>query len=495
MSKVYPPKNEYLRLAEQYNNIPVYLEMPGDLYTAISLFLKIKKGRYQFLLESAVSGKHLGRYSFMGNSEQAIACKNYNITHLNQGEVTKNIKCEDPLDYLRKFSEKIVPYKNKNLPPFVGGLVGYFGYDSIQYFEKINLIDRDDLNLKDFEMIVVDKIIVYDNLTHKLFIIFSPIIYNPSQAAKIYDQTKLELEKMTEEISREININLPFNIPKENGRIIYKSNFSKENFKKAVEKTKHHIYEGDIFQLVLSQRLKVPIEGEAFNLYRSLRQINPSPYMFYLKFDEVEIIGSSPEIHVQLSDKKLTVRPIAGTRPRGTTFEEDKINERSLLADEKELAEHLMLVDLGRNDLGRVSRGGTVKLDVFKTVEYYSHVMHIVSNVTGELDSNYDLFDLIKATFPAGTVSGAPKIRAMEIISELEPSRRGIYSGLIGYLTFDQNLDSCIAIRTFVIKDGMAYLQAGAGIVADSVPENEYQETLHKLKVLTRALEQSGEGQ
>ena len=493
MPEIYPNRKEYSLLAKKYNKIPVYIELPGDLYTPISLFLKIRKGPYQFLLESAVSGKYLGRYSFMGTSDQAISCKDYKIFFRKKDKIIEEITKEQPLNYLRDYFKKIRAYHHKDLPPFVNGMVGYFGYDSIQYFEKINLASDDELQLKDFELIIADNLIVYDNLTNKLFLIYSPLIASPGEVITIYEKAEIVLKKMADQIKSALPQELSLKIEKNKDRIIYRSNFSKEKFRQEVERAKKYIYEGDIFQVVLSQRLKVGLEGDSFSLYRSLRAINPSPYMFYLKCDQAEIIGSSPEIQVQLTDNQVTVRPIAGTRPRGASPKEDKLNEKSLLADQKELAEHLMLVDLGRNDVGRVCQGGSVKLDTFQAIEYYSHVMHIVSNVVGQLDTSYDMFDLIKATFPAGTVSGAPKIRAMEIISQLEPARRGIYSGLVGYLTFDNHLDSCIAIRTFVIKNKTVYLQAGAGIVADSIPENEYYETLHKLKVLTRALERSGE--
>ncbi|MCP4130696.1 MAG: anthranilate synthase component I [bacterium] len=494
MLKIYPEKNEYLELAEEYNLVPVYTELRGDFYTAISIFHKIKKGRYQFLLESAVSGKYLGRYSFMGNSNRAIVCKDNNVSLFEGDRILDGGKYDNPLQFVREYFQKIEPYKNADLPPFVNGVVGYIGYDSIKYFEKIDLDARDELKFQDFELIIADKVIVYDNLTSKMYLIYSPVIDENEDPAKLYDKAVLELEAMADEIKsfKEVEIQ-PFIADKDNGRIAYKSNFSKKKFESAVETVKKHIFDGDIFQLVLSQRLRVPVQGDAFNLYRALRIVNPSPYMFYLKCNDVEIVGSSPEIHVQLNDGKVTVRPIAGTRPRGKNPEEDRLLEEELLSDEKELAEHLMLVDLGRNDVGRVCQSGTVKLDVFKVVEYYSHVMHIVSNVIGKLSNEFDMCDLIEATFPAGTVSGAPKIRAMEIISGLEPERRGIYSGLVGYFTYDQNFDSCIAIRTMVIKDNMAYLQAGAGIVADSVPEKEYYETLHKIRALTKAIELAGE--
>jgi anthranilate synthase component 1 len=490
---VYPEKNEFLHLSTEYNVIPVYIEMRGDMYTAVSLFLKMRKARYQFLLESAVSGEYMGRYSFMGNSERAITCRDGRVS-LTEGDTVKDCgSFDNPLDYVNDYFNRIEVYKNRELPPFVNGVVGYIGYDSIQYFEKIKFPPSDPLNVNDFELILADSVVVYDNLLHKLYIVCSPFLFDGQNPGEEYDKAVKRINQIAESLKNSEAEPEPFTVKKSNGRTAYKSDFSKERYEEAVEKTKEYIYKGDIFQLVLSQRLKIPVSGDAFNLYRSLRIINPSPYMFYLKCNDVEVIGSSPEIHVQLQDEKVTIRPIAGTRPRGRTHEEDRINEEALMAAEKERAAHIMLVDLARNDIGRVCQGGTVKVDDLMVVEYYSHVMHIVSNITGKLARDYNAFDLIKATFPAGTVSGAPKIRAMEIISELESERRGVYSGLIGYFSFDGNFDSCITIRTFVIKDGYAYLQAGAGLVADSVPEKEYYETMHKLRALTKAIEMAGE--
>ncbi|MFC1669512.1 anthranilate synthase component I [Spirochaetota bacterium] len=490
---IYPDRAEFIKLSSEYNMIPVYTELRGDMYTAISLFLKIRKGRYQFLLESAVSGEFMGRYSFMGYSDRAIVCKDNRVSLMDGKKTVEGGQYENPNEYLRKYFQSVVAYENKDLPPFVNGAVGYFSYDVIKYYEKIHINPNDELNNNDFELILADKVVVYDNLTQKLYLVYSPFIEKKSDPGKLYDEAADIVKGMSEDVVKNEPVLGSFSVKKENDRLAFKSNFSKDKYESAVETVKKYIFEGDIFQLVLSQRLSIPIKGDAFNLYRSLRIVNPSPYMFYLKCNDIEVIGSSPEIHVQLQEGTVTVRPIAGTRPRGKTPEEDKVNEEDLLSDEKELAEHVMLVDLGRNDAGRVCREGSVKVDDFKVIEYYSHVMHIVSNVTGRLSSEYDQFDLVEATFPAGTVSGAPKIRAMEIIGELEPARRGIYSGIVGYFAYNQSLDSCIVIRTYVIKDNVVYLQAGAGIVADSVPEREYYETIHKLRALTKALELAGE--
>jgi len=489
MQRIYPGKNEFSKLSEQYNVIPVYMELQGDMYTAISLFLKMRSGPFQFLLESAVSGEYMGRYSFMGNSHRALLCKNNIIRHIDGDDEIKNVQLDNPLEYVRDYFNQMVPYQHADLPPFVNGAVGYIGYDSVKYFEAIDFQEEDVLGVNDFELILTDTIIIYDNLKHKLIIVNSPVVSQDKTADDIYDEACGKVEAMADLLLGKEGTLVPLKVQRENGRLKYKSNFSKDRYETAVEKAKEYIYAGDAFQLVLSQRLKVSVEGDAFNLYRSLRIVNPSPYMFYLRCSNAEIIGSSPEIHVQLQGGMVNIRPIAGTRPRGKTPEEDRINEEELMADEKERAEHIMLVDLARNDIGRVCTGGTVRVEDLEIVEYYSHVMHIVSNVRGKLSPEYDMFSLIEASFPAGTVSGAPKIRAMEIISELEPERRGIYSGLIGYMSFNGNFDSCISIRTMIVKDGILYLQAGAGIVADSVPEREYYETIHKMKALTKAIE------
>ncbi len=488
--KIHPQKDEYCSLSNQYNLIPVYAEILGDTHSVISLFQKLRKGRYQFLLESAVSGEHMGRYSFMGSSDSIIICSNGIVSLVKDGNTVEKEELSNPLEFARKYFEKTVAYTNPELPPFVNGAVGYIGYDTVRYFEKIDMTKQKETGDRDFALMLADSMAVYDNLSHRLYLVSSLRINEGDDPQEIYSRSVRQIESMVDSITRAAEPAVPFTVKGGPG---YKSNYSKESFEKSVEKVKDYIYAGDIFQLVLSQRLRVPVSGDSFNLYRSLRIINPSPYMFYLKYDDVEVIGSSPEIHVQLNEGRVNIRPIAGTRPRGKTQEEDRELEKDLLSDEKELAEHIMLVDLARNDIGRVCTGGTVRTEDLKVVEYYSHVMHIVSNVTGRLSGEYDMFDLIKATFPAGTVSGAPKIRAMEIISSLEPDRRGIYSGLIGYFSYNGNFDSCITIRTFVVKNGNLYLQAGAGIVADSVPEKEYYETIHKMRVLTKAVELSGE--
>jgi anthranilate synthase component I len=491
LPKINSEQSEFIQLTNEYNLIPIYTEMRADLYTTVSLFMRLKKERYQFFLESAVSGEFFGRYSFMGTSEKAIVCKDGFVSIVDGKKIQDCGSYNNPLEYVREYFRKIVPYKDPKLPPFSNGLIGYLGYDMVRYFENIPLPEKDELNAPDFELIMTDKVIIYDHLIHKLYIVYSPLIGEKDDPAIVYAEAADEIEKMVSEIQGPEKTLQPFKLYTKNGKPVFKSNFSKQRFEASVEKAKKYIYDGDIFQMVLSQRLNVPVTGDGFNLYRSLRVVNPSPYMFYLKCNNIEIIGSSPEVLVQLKEGQVTVRPIAGTRPRGKTPEEDLQLKDELLVDEKELAEHIMLVDLGRNDIGRVCQGGTVKVDQLKVIEYYSHVMHIVSNVIGRIGIEHDVFDLIKAVFPAGTLSGAPKIRAMEIISELEPERRGIYGGMVGYLTYDQVLDSCITIRTVIIKNNIAYIQGGAGIVADSNPEREYFETMQKMKAISKAMEQA----
>ena len=338
MYTIYPQKAEYLDLAGQYNLIPLYAELPGDLHTAISLFLKMRKGRYQFLLESAVSGEHMGRYSFMGNSESAITCKDNKVSLIQEGEVTEEKIYDNPLDYVRTFFQQIEAYEGHGLPPFANGVVGFFGYDSIRYFEDVKLADKDLLENNDFDLIIAGTMVIYDNLSHRLFVVHSPFLKGGDDVGARYDEACKKIEALIETLKGKEELPEPFSVERDQGRLAYKSNFSKERFEGAVDTVKDHIRAGDIFQLVLAQRLRIPVSGDTFNLYRSLRIVNPSPYMFYLKCNDVEVIGSSPEVHVQLQDGKVNIRPIAGTRPRGKNSEEDHFNEEELRSDEKELA-------------------------------------------------------------------------------------------------------------------------------------------------------------
>ncbi|HPB30763.1 MAG TPA: anthranilate synthase component I, partial [Candidatus Sumerlaeota bacterium] len=395
-----------------------------------------------------------------------------------------------PLEILRDVMSRFTLIPDPDLPPFIGGAVGYISYDEIRNIET-RIPDRnpDDLNIPDTFFMITDNIVIFDHVRHRMLLVNNAHIRGNPEAA--YDEAVHQIEMMYE------RINLP--VPQEEESkpsvtVNIVSNFSEQEFCSAVEKAKEYILAGDIFQVVLSQRFRTAISCDPFDIYRALRAVNPSPYMFYLKFGGLRLIGSSPEILVRVTDGNIQIRPIAGTRPRGATGEEDRVLEADLLADSKECAEHIMLVDLGRNDCGRVARYGSVHVDDLMSIERYSHVMHIVSNVVGQLEPDHDVYDVLVASFPAGTVSGAPKVRAMEIIDELEPVRRGPYAGAIGYFSFNGNLDTCIAIRTIVTKGETAYIQAGAGIVADSNPSKEYQETINKARGMIRAIEMAQGG-
>lgn len=482
-----PTREEFKEKTKLGNLIPVYAEIYADMDTPASAFLKLRRGKFNFLLESVEGGKQIGRYSFLGRDPGVIFEARKDRVRIHRGADTESIDTDNPLKELKKLIHELKPVSDPELPPFTGGAVGYMAYDVVRRFEKLPDKNPDELNMPDILFLFADTIIAFDNVNHKLTVVHNVKTQEGDNLDFLYDQATGVINQILSDLQEP----LPRKVQKSSGlkmgnKIV--SNFPKAEFLKAVEKCKRYIEDGDIIQAVLSQRLETAFEGDAFNLYRALRIVNPSPYMFYLHFDDLKLIGASPEIHVRSFDQKVTIRPIAGTRPRGKTVKEDLMLEKELLGDEKEKAEHLMLVDLARNDIGRVCAYGSVHVTEYMAVERYSHVMHIVSNVEGRLNSDKDAFDLIAATFPAGTVSGAPKVRAMEIIDELEPTRRGPYAGLVGYFGFNNNLDSCITIRTMLVKDKRIYVQAGAGIVADSVPENEYSETLNKAKALFSAI-------
>ena len=483
--------------------VPVYRELLADTLTPVVAFLRIRSGgRPAFLLESVEGGESIGRYSFLGTdpfrSIRAFGSKVEVRSHSRGGE--EEVVCREEKSFFRLIEEEIGRYRSVDvhgLPPFEGGAVGYINYDSIRLIEKIpDSHPREDA-LPDALFNFYENLIAFDHARHRLLLIANVL---PEVAGATADRNHRELwdeaqerldgleDLLTERVDGE---EWPGRIPELPPASIatdMESNFSPEDFEKAVVRAKDYIAAGDAFQIVLSQRFQRPVTVDAFEVYRVLRALNPSPYLFFLQLEDTAILGSSPETLVRVEDRKVTVHPIAGTRPRGKTVEEDLALEKDLLADQKELAEHRMLVDLGRNDVGRVARFNTVKLTSYLTIERYSHVMHIVSEVEGELRDGVSSLEAFEAGFPAGTVSGAPKIRAMEIIDELEPTRRGVYAGAVGYLDFAGNLDTCIAIRTIVIHKGVARIQAGAGIVADSVPETEYMETVHKATALFEAL-------
>ncbi|MEK6646068.1 MAG: anthranilate synthase component I [Candidatus Firestonebacteria bacterium] len=486
-----PTYEEFKNKAKLGNLIPVYREMLADTETPVSAFLKLNNDDNAFLLESVEGGERVGRFSFLGTSPSVLLkTKDRDAVLYSAGKCKKLAFEKDPLELLSDIMKKYKPVLIEGLPPFVGGAVGYINYDTVRFFENLPDKNPDDLNLPDLIFGVTDTILIFDHLKHTIKIVSNAYVDNNS--AKAYKTAIKKIENIVQKLNKQV-IRKTLN-KKKFHNFKMKSNFKKKDFEGIVSCAKEYIKAGDIIQMVPSQRWQVKIEADPFDIYRALRIVNPSPYMFYLKFGDIKLIGSSPEILVKVEDKTVISRPIAGTRPRGINEKQDKKLEKELLADPKEKAEHIMLVDLARNDLGRVCKYGTVVVDEFMSVERYSHVMHISSNVQGVLKKGKNQFDVLRACFPAGTVSGAPKIRAMEIIDELEPTKRGPYAGAIGYFSFSGNLDTCITIRTIVVSGKIAYVQAGAGIVADSVPSKEYEETLNKAKGLIRAIEMAERG-
>jgi anthranilate synthase component 1 len=482
----YPTKEEFKQKANQGNLIPVYKEILGDLETPVSAFYKISEGiKYAYLLESVEKGEKLGRYSFLG-ANPSIIFKSKN----NQGVIIKDGKEErfnvngDPLIQLKELMSQYKPVKVDGLPRFYGGAVGYLSYDYVRFIEELPNNAKDDLNLPDTFFVITDTILIFDHLLQTIKVVSNAYIDKDLDLA--YDEAIEKIEGIISKLHQPIKIT---NNEQRTTQLSLQSNFTKAGFEEIVKGAKEYIKAGDIIQVVLSQRFMREIHSDSLSVYRALRRVNPSPYMFYLKYDDVDIVGSSPELLVRLEEGEVETRPIAGTRPRGSNKDKDDEYAKELLADPKENAEHIMLVDLGRNDIGRVCEYKSIHLPEFMVIEKYSHVMHIVTSVKGRLLPQYDAFSLIRACFPAGTVTGAPKVRAMEIIDEFEPNRRGPYAGCVGYFSFSGNLDTCITIRTIINKDNKVYLQAGAGIVADSDPETEYYETMNKLKCLINAIE------
>ena len=477
-------EQEFQSLAKQgYNRIPLAVESFADLDTPLSLYLKLANQPFSYLLESVQGGERFGRYSFIGlPAATRISVRGKQVTLITAaGETTQEVA--NPLDFVEEYQARFKVAPLSGLPRFTGGLAGYFGYDTVRYIEpRLNKVAKKDvIGTPDILLMLTEELAVVDNLSGKLtFIVYA----DPAHA----DAYKTALHRL-HELQRALR--QPVQIPDapQTRRFEAKSEFGEAAFKAAVERSKQYIFDGDIMQVVLSQRMSQPFPASPLSLYRALRSINPSPYMFYYDMGDHHVVGSSPEILARLEGNTVTVRPIAGTRPRGKTPQKDAELATELLADPKELAEHLMLIDLGRNDIGRVAQNGTVKLTDKMVIERYSHVMHIVSNVEAQLKQGLTAMDVLKATFPAGTVSGAAKVRAMEIIDELEPSKRGIYAGAVGYLGFNGDMDVAIALRTAVVKDNTLYVQAGAGIVADSVPDSEWLETQNKARAVLRAAE------
>ncbi|BCL75470.1 anthranilate synthase component 1 [Jeongeupia sp. HS-3] len=478
-------RDEFAALARQgYNRIPVILELYADLDTPLSVYLKLANRPYSYLLESVVGGERFGRYSFIGlpaRTRLKVSGLRTEVIHDDRVIASHD---GNPLDFIAEYQKQFKAAVPAGMPRFMGGLVGYFGYDTIRYIEKkLAACSKPDvLGLPDIQLLLSEELAVVDNLSGKLYL----VVYANTEHPEAYDHAEARLAELRMKLREPAKLPLSGPAKHQTGA---QSEFGEAAFKDAVVRAKNYITEGDVMQVVLSQRMSMPFDQDPLALYRALRSINPSPYMFFYHFGDMHIVGASPEILVRLEGDTVTVRPIAGTRPRGKTREQDEALATELLADHKEIAEHVMLIDLGRNDTGRVATTGSVKLVDKMMIERYSHVMHIVSSVEGTLKPGLSNIDVLKATFPAGTVSGAPKVRAMEIIDEFEPSKRGIYSGAVGYLGFNGDMDVAIALRTAVVKNETLYMQAGAGIVADSVPESEWQETLNKARAVLRAAE------
>ncbi|HIC41000.1 MAG TPA: anthranilate synthase component I [Piscirickettsiaceae bacterium] len=474
-------------VADGYNHIPVFKAVALDTDTALGLYLKLANNPYSYLFESVQGGEKWGRYSMIGlHAQTVIKVFDYEVRIEKDDQLLESIQVEDPLAWIEEYLQQYKVPQLDELPDFNGGLVGYFGYEIIRYIEpRLSTINKqDELGVADILLMLSNDLVVFDNLLNQAFIITH---IDPSKQS--YEDALSRLDGISVQIGQPLTTSAyqSDNITEQD----FTSSFGEDNYKTAVKDIQKYIIAGDVMQVVPSQRLSTKFSAPPVELYRQLRRLNPSPYMYYLNLGDTFIVGSSPEILTRVDgDRRATVRPIAGTRSRGKTEKEDLALELDLLADEKEIAEHLMLIDLGRNDLGRIAKTGTVELTDKMFVERYSHVMHIVSNVECELQDNMSAMDVLKATFPAGTLSGAPKVRAMEIIDEIEPLKRNIYSGAIGYLSWHGCMDMAIAIRTAVIKDETLYVQAGAGIVYDSVPQSEWDETMHKARALIKAAEQ-----
>lgn len=484
-----PSLSQFKEMAQQGNLIPVFQEFLADTETPVSAYLKIREGGepFSYLLESADGGKHWGRYSFIGYDPLlTVIYRKGAMEVFDRGVVKVYGKIKNPLLFIRQMSKTFKAVIHEDLPPFQGGFVGYVNYDLIRTWERLPHMIPEETDQGEAVFTVARRLIIFDHFTHTIKIVafaFLDGIDNPSEA---YARAGKAVEEAAKAFQRPLSLgvkNQPFSMSP------LSSNFQKDEFEKAVRQAQEYIFAGDVIQVVLSQRFSGDVTGDDFVLYRYLRSLNPSPYMFYLHFGDTRLIGASPEILVRLTDGKIEVRPIAGTRPRGMSVEEDEAFKGELIADPKERAEHIMLVDLGRNDVGKVAAPGSVRVSRLMEVERYSHVMHIVSRVEAILHDQFDCFDLFMSAFPAGTVSGAPKIRAMEIISELEPCGRGPYAGAVGYFGFTGNMDFCITIRTIAIRGKMLSIQVGAGIVADSLPEGEYEETMKKAAAMFKAIE------
>ena len=492
MLAVRPSYSEFDALIRKGNLVPVSCEILADRDTPVSAFLKLKPGIHGFLLESVEGGERWARFSFLGTGAASVfRCRGPRIERMEQGRRWQREEAADPFLAFRDFMRRYRPVPNADLPRFYGGAVGYLGYDTVRFFERLPERARDVLHLWDIYLVFPDCLLIFDNVRHTIRVVsccYLPEHANPKEA---YRATVERIEKAVERLQAPAR---PGVTARTSAKLRVKANMSKSEYLDAVKRAKAHVRSGDIIQAVLSQRLEVEEAVDPFSLYRALRLVNPSPYMFFLQYPHYALVGSSPEVLVRVEGRSVEVRPIAGTRPRGRTPQADEKLAHALRRDEKEIAEHIMLVDLGRNDVGRVSAPGTVHVEDLMILERYSHVMHLVSHVKGRLARGRDCFDAFRACFPAGTLSGAPKIRAMEIIEELEPDRRGPYGGAVGYFSFSGNMDMAIAIRTILATRDRLHLQTGAGIVADSRPDREYQECLNKARAMIKAIQWARQG-
>jgi anthranilate synthase component I len=484
---------EFLRLSKEYNVVPIYKEVNADLDTPVSAFLRINDSEYGFLLESVEGQENLARYSFLGvNPSLIFKSFGKRIEIISTNKVTEFITPVTSLDEIKKIMGSFRCAKVKGVPRFCGGMVGFFGYDMVRFFKRLPDKNPDELRMPDALFMLMDTILVFDHVTHKIKIVSNAILpeggrVNLKLKKKIYKEALRKIDSLYLRLNRPLKRGK--NLKNKTLSLRVSSNFTSQGFKRAVIRAKEFIKKGEVIQVVLSQRFKLKASKSPFDIYRSLRSLNPSPYMYFFRLKDTYIVGASPEMLVRCEDGVIKTRPIAGTRPRGKDEALDKKFTIELSKDKKERSEHLMLVDLGKDDLSKVSKAGSVQVSEFMNIEKYSHVMHLVSEVKGILDKNrYDIYDVLKAVFPAGTVSGSPKIRAMEIIDQLENTRRGPYAGCVGYFSFLQNMDTCITIRTIFIKGREAFVQAGAGIVAESLPEKEYIETVNKAKALIEAV-------
>ncbi len=486
---IQPSYREFCELAKQGNLVPVYQELLMDLETPLSFFKRLERDRYSFLLESVEGSEHWARYSFLGTRPQRIfKARGKQVEIIEHGK-SRRLSSEAPLKILEQLLEGYRPVTVPGVPPFFGGALGYVSYNAVEQFHQIANAKKDPLGLPEIFFLFVQTLVAFDNLKHTIKVIDNVQIDEQTDLRAAYDTSVKRIRKVISTLQKKPRGIEPRDLTQAAGNRKFRSNLTQAGFEKAVNTAKGYIKAGDIIQVVLAQRLETETPTDPFEIYRALRFINPSPYMFYLELEDLRVIGSSPETMVRLTGRTIELRPIAGTRRRGSTPEEERELEADLLADPKERAEHIMLVDLGRNDVGRVAKIGTVEVNELMAIERYSHVIHIVSNVRGKLAADKTSFDLFVSAFPAGTVSGAPKIRAMQIVSELEPQKRGLYAGAIGYFGYNGNLDTCIVIRTIVMKGKKVYITAGAGIVADSDPALEYQETLNKARAMLKAVE------